>query len=145
MGKYQVTRRALLPRGRRRKTFSLEEANRALPLVRRIVEDIVAQYRQLERLQRRRRILIRRQRATEVTELDEQAARGADRLCELIDEVNRIGCELKDWESGIVDFRSRLHGRDVFLCWRLGEDKIGHWHEVAVGMTGRQATAGVFE
>jgi hypothetical protein len=138
MGKFQLTRRS---RRHKAKLFTIEEADRALPLVRRIVADIVAQFRQLERLQRRRRALMRRERDTEVSDLDKQAARGADRLGELIDEVNHIGCELKDWETGIVDFRTVMGGREVYLCWKLGEDHVSYWHELACGMAGRQPLA----
>ena len=38
----------------------------------------------------------------------------------------------------MVDFHSRIEGRDVFLCWRLGEEEITHWHELDAGFAGRQ-------
>ena len=55
-----------------------------------------------------------------------------------IQEIGRRGCELKDLDSGIVDFPARLEGREVCLCWRLGEDLITHWHEVDAGFRGRK-------
>ena len=52
--------------------------------------------------------------------------------------VNDIGCILKDLENGIVDFYSKHEGRDVLLCWHLGEEKIEYWHDVSGGFVGRR-------
>jgi hypothetical protein len=56
----------------------------------------------------------------------------------LIDEVQEIGCELKDVRLGLVDFYALLDDRLVYLCWRLGEQGITHWHELNEGYGGRQ-------
>lgn len=56
----------------------------------------------------------------------------------LAEELEGIGCEVKDVQSGLVDFRSMRDGRAVFLCWRLGEDGIHFWHELDTGFAGRQ-------
>lgn len=45
---------------------------------------------------------------------------------------------LRDPETGLIDFPSELDGRPVFLCWRLGEDEVGHWHDVEAGFLGRK-------
>lgn len=52
--------------------------------------------------------------------------------------LRAYGCVLKDLQSGIVDFPARLEGREVLLCWRLGEESISHWHELDAGFRGRQ-------
>ncbi len=61
-----------------------------------------------------------------------------DRLSQLVDELAEIGVELKDYETGLVDFVGRHEGRDVYLCWKLGEEKITHWHELNTGFAGRK-------
>jgi hypothetical protein len=48
------------------------------------------------------------------------------------------GIILRDAESGLVDFPSRRDGREVFLCWRLGEDRVGFWHPPETGFSGRR-------
>jgi hypothetical protein len=48
------------------------------------------------------------------------------------------GIILRDAESGLVDFPSQREGRDVFLCWRLGEDRVGFWHPPETGFSGRR-------
>ena len=90
------------------KVFTLADANRTLPLVTRVVRDVVDEHPRWR-------------------ELDE------------------IGCHLKGYEEGTVDFYSRHQNRLVFLCWRLGEDAISHWHELDGGFAGRHATAPDFE
>lgn len=69
--------------------------------------------------------------------LRDQYADELDTLQELIDELTQIGCHLKDWERGIVDFLSIVNGRPVELCWRLGEKQVSHWHEIDAGFRGR--------
>lgn len=53
-------------------------------------------------------------------------------------ELGSHGCELKDLRGGIVDFPALYDGREVFLCWRLGEAAVSHWHEHDAGFRGRQ-------
>jgi hypothetical protein len=115
--------------------FTLDLANRALPLVKRIVSDIVrthataSTYRDsMERTTGGKEL------AVVQTELDRSVAR----LEELVDELTEVGVELKDYESGLVDFVGRHDGRDVYLCWKLGEERITHWHELNAGFAGRK-------
>ncbi|MEE8369781.1 MAG: DUF2203 domain-containing protein, partial [Dehalococcoidia bacterium] len=53
-------------------------------------------------------------------------------------EVEALGCELKDIDQGLIDFRAALDGEEVYLCWKLGEPKIGWWHSLQAGFSGRQ-------
>jgi hypothetical protein len=48
------------------------------------------------------------------------------------------GILLRDTDSGLVDFPSRRDGRDVFLCWKLGEERVGYWHPPETGFAGRR-------
>lgn len=45
---------------------------------------------------------------------------------------------LRDPQTGLIDFPGEREGRPVFLCWQLGEDAVGHWHEVESGFLGRR-------
>ena len=56
----------------------------------------------------------------------------------LIDELSNFGCELKDPSIGLIDFLSLRNGREVYLCWHLGEDHINFWHYLDTGFAGRQ-------
>jgi hypothetical protein len=53
--------------------------------------------------------------------------------------LHGIGVQLKDIEVGIVDFPTRMRDRDVCLCWRLGEPRVSHWHEMDGGYGGRRS------
>ena len=55
-----------------------------------------------------------------------------------LEQLEKTGCVLKDLEQGLVDFYCRFEGRDIFLCWRLGEGRIKAWHEIEEGFAGRQ-------
>ena len=61
------------------------------------------------------------------------------RLQTLVDDICSEGCHLKDLESGLVDFPTLWEGREVYLCWKLGESEVGHWHEIEAGFAGRQS------
>lgn len=74
----------------------------------------------------------------EVKRKKAEAQRFVDRLNELLAEINQIGCELKGVEEGLIDFQAERDGRTVYLCWKLGEEGIAHWHELDTGFAGRQ-------
>lgn len=121
-----------------RKFFTLEHANRTLPLVRRIVADVVAQYRSVAELQAACNAP-----ADDITSQQRQHAeteceRAVDKLRNLVDELHEVGCELKDWQLGLIDFPANLGDREVCLCWQLGEEHVEHWHERDAGFRGRQ-------
>lgn len=134
-----------------RKMFTPAEANRALVLVRRIVRDIVADYRRLRELHDSYQALHHEGDATNDHEGDATKAERArqeyvaitDHLAELREELDAIGCELKDFEVGLVDFPARRNDssggeREVCLCWQLGEPAVTHWHKLTTGFGGRR-------
>lgn len=62
----------------------------------------------------------------------------ANRIRDLIEVVQEIGLEVKDIDAGLVDFPYMRKGELVYLCWKLGEDKIRYWHELDSGYSGRK-------
>ena len=122
--------RASVPKRR----FTVVHANKTLPLVKRVVADIVRTHGDVLRLQSDLDTHASRQRALAQAEIESLTARLEDYL----DELTEIGCELKDWQMGLIDFVGRHQGRDVCLCWKLGEDRVGYWHELDAGFASRQ-------
>ena len=120
------------------KWFTVNEANRALPLVSRIVRDIVARYGQLEELRRQRQTLVRMGQRSAVEECQQQAARAAERLDEFASELGELGVRLENLEIGLVDFPSRRNDRRVVLCWKLGEPQVRFWHDPRAGFAHRR-------
>jgi len=113
---------------RPRRYFSAAEANRALVLVRRIVSDIVMGYARLMDVQE----LAEASRSHSVRGVAAQAELTAiaQRLQQYAAELDDVGVELKDWSMGIVDFPTFVDGHEAYLCWRLGEDRVDHWHRL---------------
>lgn len=122
-----------------KRRFTLEQANKSLPLVSRIVRDIVATHEKIAALQpKTARKGAKTEKAAAVKPTDAEMGAVVDRLQGFVDELSSIGVELKDYSIGLIDFIGRHQGRDVYLCWKLGEDTITHWHELHTGFAGRQ-------
>ncbi len=129
---------------KKRKYFTVEEANKALPLVKLIVGDLVRQYRVVEDLQERLSMVSRdRKRPSQDLYTEELAQSQAEleaeqnKLAAYFEELRGLGVEFKG-QDGLCDFYSRMDGRDVFLCWRLGEPEVLYWHDLDSGFAGRQ-------
>ena len=56
----------------------------------------------------------------------------------LLEIVERTGLVLRDIDRGLIDFPALMDGREVYLCWELGEDEVGHWHDLEGGYGGRE-------
>ncbi len=127
-----------------KKYFAPAEANQMLPLVRAIVKDIVELARSAEdretRLGRLRKDGVAMGIITRPQLEEEESAyeREVERLHECISELAQLGVELKDMRTGLIDFPGRMDGREVCLCWKLGEADLAWWHEVNEGFRGRQ-------
>ena len=120
----------------RRRVFTLEQANKTLPLVGQIVGDIVALYREMAATQQR--LASEPLDFFEREDLEMLAEKQETQFDYFVDELSEIGCELKDANMGLVDFIGRHEGRDIYLCWRLGEPQIDYWHELHAGFSGRR-------
>ncbi|MQA92798.1 MAG: DUF2203 family protein [Gemmatimonas sp.] len=126
-----------LPPGAR--FFSLEEARRMLPLVRRIAEDIAAHWQELEpHIVRLRSMPPEARRTADGKALEEELEARSAEMDALISELQDLGCYFKGVQEGLVDWYSLYKARPVFLCWRLGEPEIAWWHQVDAGFAGRQ-------
>jgi hypothetical protein len=130
--------------GKKRKYFTVQEANNALPLVRMIVGDIVRQDRVVEDLQQRLSMLTRERRrpsndvyAEELAQSQAELEAEEGKLRSYLDELKKLGVEFKG-PDGLCDFYSIMDGREVFLCWRLGEPQVMFWHDLDAGFAGRQ-------
>jgi hypothetical protein len=130
-----------------KKYFTPAKAQAMLPLVRSIVKDISDLAHSLrnrhERLDRLQQGGVGKGLITESQLEEEQAAwdRESDRLKECVSELTGLGVEIKDPYSGLVDFPCLRNDHEVYLCWKLGEDRLGWWHEIDAGFAGRQPLA----
>ena len=126
---------------RPRRRFTLAEANKSLALVKRIVGDIVQTHARALQLQEE----LASSSSKRQNEVKERLETEMHHLEDYVDELSEIGCELKDYEMGLIDFTGRHRGHDVCLCWKLGEETIAFWHECDAGFAGRQPVATLVE
>lgn len=129
------------------KRFTLAEAESLLPsvdrLLRKAVEfkaDYAGAERRVESFQKRIIVMggmvVDR---TQVRETRERRDQAAASLRAVLEEVQELGCVVKDLDIGLVDFPTTFQGREVYLCWKLGEPAITFWHGVDEGFAGRKA------
>lgn len=128
------------------KTFTLEEANAALRQVKPVVAQVVELAHLIPELQDQARIHAYRSTranggdaAREELDLANSALRDAELgLQRALVELEDLGVQLKDPQQGLVDFLSYRDGELVELCWKLGEERVEHWHRVGEGFGGRK-------
>lgn len=128
----------------RPRTFTLDEASSLLPRLSELLlqtqecklrhdqhQDQIAEY--TRRMSSNGDILER-----DLNETRQELAKAAAELSRLVEKVQEMGCELKDIDQGLIDFRAEREGREVYLCWKLGEPDIRWWHDLESGFAGRQ-------
>ena len=98
--------------------------------------DLRDRYERLNRLQQAKGL--DKAHEEEVQQLLEEFERGQQKMHEFEVELEKLGIELKDYYTGLIDFRHLRDGKEVYLCWKLGEGEVAHWHELDAGFTGRQ-------
>jgi hypothetical protein len=127
----------------RKKFFTVAEANATLPLLRAILRDVTTLAHQLrDRDQLRLRLESSggadAAHHEEVQQITDELERDQERLREYVEELRSLNVELKDPFAGLVDFPCWMDEREVYLCWKLDEPEVSHWHEVDAGFAGRQ-------
>jgi hypothetical protein len=127
------------------RTFTPDEANAALADVRPLAEQMVEAKRALDEAQEQSDDAARSISGNgggippaELAALHEQLEQRTTELAAIVDELHELGVQVKDLDSGLVDFPSRRDGEQVLLCWRLGEDEVAFWHGLEDGFAGRQ-------
>jgi len=113
------------------KYFTPAEARRTLPLVKKIVRDILDTSKEMKLI------------AEEIginAEGDDRIKKLASDVDEFMTELEEIGCYFKDWNFriGLVDFPGLIDRREVFFCWKSDEENIEYYHELDEGFTGRK-------
>jgi hypothetical protein len=125
--------------------FTLEEANALLPAVRALAERMVAHREALAAAQSRYAEFAGKIAGnggglvpTEFARVQEEVEQEAAGVARCVEGIHELGGIVKDLDDGLVDFFAEREGEEIFLCWRLGEDEIAHWHGVEEGFAGRK-------
>ena len=128
------------------KFFNLLEAERLLPQVERLLTNIRQQKQRYEeadgglsaisqKINLIGGMIPPRERILQFRSQKDGSSRA---LKSAIEQIQSIGCQLKDLDTGLVDFPTLYRDREVYLCWKLGEPGIGFWHHIEDGYGGRQ-------
>lgn len=132
------------------RTFTIEEANAALPLVRAIVTDLAGLSREVIERRRRVSLLLDSREADrgdpyreELVQISEELEKDNRRLQGYVEELRELGVEPTSGPEGLVVFPAMFDGRKVYLCWKLGEPEVLYWHEMDAGFRERQPLAAV--
>jgi len=128
------------------KTFTLDEAQSLLPVLESLLKRAIDGKRAAEEVESElselsRRIYLSGGMRLDLPDVARQRAEmesHLDRVRESISEIDSIGVQVKDLDSGLLDFPFRLDEDIVLLCWRMGESSIEHWHTGESGFQGRQ-------
>ncbi len=124
------------------KIFTIDEANRMLPLVRRIVEDMVRDHARWQDKVNQFEIATvgsTPDRPDAMAELLQvEALRIAADIEGYVKELTDLGIECKGLDTGLVDFPGEMDGQAIYYCWKLGEPSVQYWHGVNDGFAGRR-------
>ena len=128
------------------RTFTLPEAQRLLPILesllktaissKKLVEDVDGELQEIaHRVFLNGGMLIR---VVEVARRKAEREKAIQRAKDAVAEIHATGVQVKDLDIGLLDFPCKVEGEIVLLCWKLGEDKITHWHSTEEGFAGRK-------
>ena len=128
------------------KYFDRHEAEELLPAIQQFLEEARKQKQALDSVtsdisNASLRIMMLGGSLPPFAELNQKKAQRekiAEQLSRTVDEIQQTGCVVKDLDTGLVDFPSLRRGEKVYLCWKLGEERIGYWHGIEEGFAGRK-------
>jgi hypothetical protein len=128
------------------KTFTLDEAQAMLPVVEKLLNRALESKQAAESIDEELTNLARRIHRTggmsinvvAVAQRRSEMQTLVQRARETVQEIDEIGVQIKDLDTGLLDFPCRLDEEIVLLCWKSGETAIEHWHTVESGFNGRQ-------
>jgi len=128
------------------KTFTLDEAQSLLPVVESLLKRAIEGKRAAQEVEERiaglsRRIYLSGGMRVDVAAVAKERAEmegHLQRVRESIAEIESIGVQVKDMDSGLLDFPCKVEDEVVLLCWRMGESTIEHWHTMEDGFKGRK-------
>ena len=118
--------------------FTLSEAVGLLPQLRSVLEEVTDEWNRIKSLNPQI------QKARDKAQFDGYSPYGVEyieavsHLMFLLQQIRDMGVILKDVDRGLCDFPYMRNGRVVYLCWHLGEETIGYWHDIEAGFAGRE-------
>lgn len=130
------------------KLFTVEEADKLLPQVRRLLKEMRACRDRMEKLEKEKAVeelswlqpdgTVSPKAKDQLARLDAEQKQQASSFEKLLREMTLLGAQLKDLDDGLVDFFTPRGEDLVYLCWKEGEERIHYWHDMQSGFAGRR-------
>jgi hypothetical protein len=124
---------------RQNRYFTLEEANRLIPTLEQELSELRTLRQDLEELGGELSPLFEVIRHNGGHRKTPRFLQLAQELGEILERIKSHGCLIKNVDPGLIDFPHIREGREVYLCWRSGEEEIQYWHDIDAGFAGRQS------
>ena len=121
--------------------FTLEQAQATLDIVRPLVSEILEIRQSILKRQPEVWPVLAKAAGNGGSKVASEIAQEFSRLDQAVRAILMTGALLKDVNIGLVDFPALLDGREVYLCWKYGEEKVSYWHEIDGGFSGRTPLA----
>jgi hypothetical protein len=119
--------------------FTIEEARVALVEIKPLMGRLLEKRAQATRKSRQIEHLLNDPHVDFGGSIPSELAQEFAAIEDLLNQIKAYGCVVKSLEAGLIDFLAKIDGRDVYLCWRYGEDNISYYHELHTGFQGRIA------
>lgn len=132
------------------RTFTLDEAQMLLPVLESLLKRAIEGKQELQELEEESQALATRIMLTGGMLVDinvaharkQESERVLQRVKDAVAEIDAIGVQVKDLDIGLLDFPCVVDGETILLCWKLGEERITHWHNMTEGFKGRKPIDG---
>ena len=118
--------------------FTLQEANEALKIIRPLMDEVQVIRQKILENQPEAWPAIEKSAGNGGNRALSNLVQDFERLDVLVHQIQDTGAQIKDINTGLLDFSALKNGREVYLCWQYGEDDIQYWHEIEAGFAGRQ-------
>lgn len=118
--------------------FTVEEANELLPRLEGWVKKLLVVYEEIVQLHPQIESVIQKSHLNSGNDASTQMWLAFERFERLLKTIRGLGVQVKDPSSGLCDFPALYQGRDIYLCWRYGEEYVEWWHDLHTGLAGRR-------
>jgi hypothetical protein len=128
------------------RTFTLDEAQTLLPILESLLKQAINGKKLIEEVdaelqETAHRVFLNGGTLVNVVHLARRKAereKAIHRIKDAVAEIDATGVQVKDLDIGLLDFPCQIEGEVILLCWKLGEEKITHWHRTSEGFAGRK-------
>jgi hypothetical protein len=118
--------------------YTIAEANALLPDLRVVVANLLAARQRIVDLQPELWPMLEKAVGNGGSKKAGQVLADFEKIQAAVRTIEGWGLQLKDINTGLIDFLSKRDGREVYLCWRYDEPRVAHWHDLDAGFAGRQ-------